>query len=94
MNMPMPAEMKAKMRAYTAQLTRQVQDITSNNSLSPEKQAQEISKLKGAPKEDMYKFMNDNFRVGPDLADSLKKIISKNRPVGGPTETIKRKLKL
>ena len=74
--MPMPPEMKAKMRAYTAQLTRQVQDITSNNSLTPDKQAEEIGKLKGAPKEDMNQFMNNNFRVGPDLADSLKKIIS------------------
>jgi len=93
--MPMPQEMKDKMRAYTAQLTRQVQDITSNNSLSPEKQAQEIGKLKGAPKEDMYKFLNDNFRVGPDLAFSIKKLISKNRPVGGKVaDKVKEKLKI
>jgi len=93
--MPMPAEMKAKMRAYTAQLTRQVQDITSNNSLTPKKQAEEIGKLKGAEKEDMYEFLNNNFRVGPDLALSIKKIISKNRPVGGVVaKKIKGKLKI
>lgn len=93
MNMPMPEEMKAKMRAVTAQLTRQVQDITSNKALTPAKQAEEIGKLKGAPKEDMYKFLNDNFRVGPDLAKSIKDIISKHRPVGGPGK-IREKLKI
>jgi len=93
--MPMPQEMKDKMRAYTAQLTRQVQDITSNKSLTPKKQAEEIGKLKGAPKEDMFKFMNDNFRVGPDLAASIKAVISKNRPVGGKVaDKVKEKLKI
>lgn len=92
--MPMPAEMKAKMRAYTAQLTRQVQDITSNNALTPDKQAEAIGKLKGAEKEDMYEFMNNNFRVGPDLAASIKKIISKDRPKGGPSQAIKKRLNL
>jgi len=81
----MPAAMKAKMRAFTEQLTRQVQDITTDNTLTPKKQAEAISKLKGAEKQDMYKFLNENFRVGPDLADSIKKLISKNRPVGGPS---------
>jgi len=94
MIMPMPQEMKDKMRAYTAQLTKQVQDITSNNALTPTKKAEEIGKLKGAPKQDMYKFLNDNFRVGPELAKSIKSIISKHRPVGGPTQAIKKRLKI
>ena len=81
--MPMPAEMLAKQRAYTAALTRQVQDITANKTLTPRKQAEEIGKLKGAEKENMYDFLNKNFRVGPDLAFSIKAIISKNRPIGG-----------
>jgi len=81
--MPMSPEMKAKMVEYTAQLTRQVQDILNDPKLTPKKQAENIGKLKGAEKQDMYKFVNDNFRTGPDLADSIKKIISKNRPVGG-----------
>jgi len=93
--MPMPEEMKAKMRAYTAQLTRQVQDVLGDKTLTPKKQAEEIGKLKGAPKEDMYKFLNDNFRVGPDLAFSIKAIISKNRPVGGKVaDKLKEKLKI
>ena len=91
----MPAEMRAKMRAYTAQLTRQVQDITGDGTLTPLKQAEKIGQLKGAPKEDMYKFLNDNFRVGPDLAYSIKQLISNNRPIGGKVadkvkETFKR----
>ena len=81
--MPMPAAMLAKQREYTAALTRQVQDITANKTLTPKKQAEEIGQLKGAPKEDMYKFLNDNFRVGPDLEYSIKQLISKNRLIGG-----------
>lgn len=85
--MPMPAAMRAKMQAYTAQLQRQVQDILKDPTLTPKKQAENIKNIKGAEKEDMYKFLNDNFRVGPDLADSIKEIISKNRPVGGPSKS-------
>ena len=93
--MPMPKEMRDKMRAYTAQLTRQVQDVLGDKTLTPKKQAEQIGKLKGAPKEDMYKFLNDNFRVGPDLAISIKEIISKNRPVGGKVaDKVKEKLKI
>jgi len=94
MVMPMPQEMKDKMRAETAQLARQVQDILGDKSLTPAKQAIEVGKLTGAPNDDMYKFMNDNFRVGPDLAKSIKSLISPHRPVGGPTTKAKIKKRL
>jgi len=83
--MPMPQAMKDKMENYTALLTRKVQDILNDPTLTPKKQAESIGKLKGAEKQDMYKFVNDNFRTGPDLAIEIKNIISKHRPVGGPS---------
>jgi len=93
--MGMPADMLAKQREYTIALTRQVQDIINDPALTPRKQAESIKKLDGAQKEDMYKFLNDNFRVGPDLALSIKDIISKHRPVGGKVaDKIKGKLKI
>ena len=66
----------------TATLTREVQDIINDPKLTPKKQAEAIGKLKGAPKNDMYKFLKDNFRVPPDLSAAIKAIILKNRPVG------------
>ena len=84
--MPMPAEIRAKQAAYTAALTRTVQNIINDNSVTPRKQAEKIKELDGTKKEDMFKFLNDNFRVNPDLADSIKSIISK-----GPSITTKLK---
>ena len=70
--MPMPAEIRAKREAYTAALTRTVQNIINDNSVTPRKQAEKLKELDGTKKEDMFKFLNDNFRVNPDLADSMK----------------------
>ena len=42
----------------------------------------------------MFEFLNKTFRVGPDLADSIKAIISKDRPRGGPSmDGLKKRLK-
>lgn len=82
--MVMPKEMKDKRMAFTARLSKQIQDINGDPKLSgPEKQAA-IEGLKGAPKEDMYDFLNNNFRTGPGLDKSFRALISKNRPKGGP----------
>jgi len=94
--MPMPEAMKNKMREFTQELSDQIGEINGNPRYSPDKKVKLIGELKGAPKEDMYEFLNANFRTGPGLAEAIKKVISKNRPVGGPKETlniIKKKLK-
>ena len=92
--MGMSKEMLAKQRAYTASLTRTVQDILGDPTLTPKKQAESIKKLDGASKQNMFEFLNKTFRVGPDLADSIKAIISKDRPRGGPSmDGLKKRLK-
>ena len=92
--MGMPQEMKDKQRAFTASLQRTVQDIINDHTLTPKKQAESIKKLDGASKQNMFEFLNKTFRVGPDLADSIKAIISKDRPRGGPSmDGLKKRLK-
>jgi len=80
----MPEAMKAKMRAFTAGLTAKIQYINGNPAFSAGEKAEEINKLEGIPREDMYEFLNINFRTGPDLAESLRKYVSEDRPRGGP----------
>ena len=89
--MPMPKEMLDKMQAFTAEISREIQDINGDTTLTPKQQAQKIGSLKGAPKEDMFMFLNNNYRVGPDLSIEIKKLISKNRPLGGIVEALKKK---
>lgn len=90
----MPQAMKDKMRAFTAEISREIQDINGDTTLTPKQQAQKIGNLKGAPKEDMFMFLNQNYRVGADLADEIKKLISKDRPRGGPSMSdLKKRLK-
>jgi len=38
----------------------------------------------------MYEYLNNNFRVGPGLAKSIKNVISSHRPVGGPSQVAKK----
>ena len=63
-----------------SELAREVQDILNDPTLTPRKQAEKLQKA-GA-----LKFVIDNFRVNPDLADSIKQIVSK-----GPSITTKLK---
>ena len=63
-----------------SELAREVQDILNDPALTPKNQAEKLQKA-GA-----LKFVIDNFRVNPDLADSIKSIISK-----GPSITTKLK---
>ena len=51
----MPEAMKAKMRAITEQISREIQDINGNTRLTNKQKVKEIAGLKGAPKEDMFK---------------------------------------
>ena len=59
--MPMPEAMKKKMFAFTAEITQQIRHINGDPSKSPEEKVKAIEKLKGAPKEDMFEFLNTNF---------------------------------
>ena len=65
-------------------LVKQIQDINGNPALSGQEKQEAIANLKGAPREEMMAYLNNNFRTGPDLAESLRPFVSKNRPRGGP----------
>ena len=68
--------------AFTMRIAKQIQDINGNHGLSAEEKRDAINQLSGAKKEDMYQYLNDNFRTGPTLAASLRKFVSKDRPRG------------
>jgi len=90
--MPMPEAMKAKMRAITNEISLQIQDINGNHRLTNKQKVKAISELKGAPKEDMFKFLNDNFRTGPGLSEEVAKFVSKGRPLGAAKDSFMGKL--
>ena len=77
----MPAEMKAKTREFTAELSKQIQDINGDPANTKADIYRKIGELKGAPKQDMYDFLNTNFRTGPGLL--LDIAMSEGRPRGG-----------
>lgn len=87
--MPMPEAMKNKMRAFTAQLSKQIQDINGDPKLAGHEKKAAIEKLSGAPKEDMYEFLNRNFRTGPGLHGNLKHLVTEGRPRGAPKDSAK-----
>lgn len=87
----MPQAMKDKMRAITNEISLQIQEINGNPAFSPKQKVEKIGSLKGAPKKDLYDFLNLNFRTGPGLSEEIKKVISKDRPIGGIVEALKRK---
>ena len=87
--MPMPESMKAKMRAYTAQLTKQIQDINGDPKLAAHEKKAAIEGLEGAPKESVYESLNNNFRTGPRLSGNLKNLVTEGRTRGAPTDSAK-----
>lgn len=85
----MPESMKKKMREYTQSITKQIQDINGNPAYTPAEKVAAIKKLDGAPKEDMFEFLNKNFRTGPGLSGNLSHLVSQGRPRGGPKDSAK-----
>ncbi len=71
--------------AFTMRLVKQIQDINGNPAFSAQEKQEAIANLKGAPREEMFEYLNNNFRTGPDLAEALRPFVSKNRPRGGPS---------
>jgi len=85
--------MAPNQKAFTAQIVKQIQDINGNPAFSPEEKKEALANLSGAPKESMYEYLNQNFRVASGLAISIKNVISQHRPVGGPSK-LRSKLKI
>ncbi|MEE9215755.1 MAG: hypothetical protein V3U54_13450 [Thermodesulfobacteriota bacterium] len=76
-------------KSFTAELVNQIQDIVGNPALSPDQKAKAIANLKGAPREDLFDYLNKNFRTGPGLDKSIAKYVSKGRPRGVPSDSAK-----
>ena len=75
----MPEAMKAKMRSITEEISREIQDINGNTRLTNKQKVKQISELKGAPREELFDFLNKNFRTGPGLSEEVAKFVSKDR---------------
>lgn len=71
-------------KGFTYKIVKQIQDINGNPAFSPEEKKEAIANLSGISRQDGMDFLNQNFRTGPGLAPSIKKLISKDRPRGGP----------
>ena len=61
------------------EIKKAIQNINCDPSLTPEDKLEKIKNLKGASFEIMLNYLDKNFSTGPELADSIKKIISKKR---------------
>lgn len=70
--MEIPREKKEKMASFTASLIKEIQHINGDPSKSPEEKKKDISELKGAPKEQMLQFVQDNFSNGLAVAKPRK----------------------
>ena len=75
----MPEAMKAKMKSITLELSRQIQDINGDPKNTDKMRVEKIAALKGAPKEELFDFLEKNFRTGPGLHPEIERFISKNR---------------
>jgi len=76
-------------KAFTNKIVLAIQDINGNPALSGAEKMEAIKNLQGAPKEDMYEYLNNNFRTGPGLSPFLSKYVSRGRPRGAPKDSAK-----
>jgi len=76
-------------REFTTKLIQQIQEINGNHVLSAKQKAKAISELKGAPREEMFDYVNKNYRTGPGLSEAMAKFVSKDRPRGAPSDSAK-----
>lgn len=66
-------------KPFTAKLIKQIQDINGNPALAPWQKKKAISELSGASREEMFDYLNKNFRTGPGVSAALSSHVSKDR---------------
>ena len=66
----------------TDRIKKQIQDINGDPGLTPADKIAEIKKIKFGALDVLFQYLNDNYSTGPELAATIKKLISKNRPKG------------
>ena len=79
--------MAPNQKAFTEKLIRQIQDINGNNTLTAKQKAAAIANLSGASREDMFDYLNKNFRTGPGLSEEIAQFVSQGRPKGAPKDS-------
>jgi len=79
--------MPPNQREFTNSLVLQIQEINGNHVLSAKQKAKAISELSGAPREEMFDYVNTHFRTGPGLSEEMAKFVSKDRPRGAPSDS-------
>lgn len=80
----MPLDESA-MQAYRAKLSKAIQDVNTDTALTAEQKRDTIKKMAGISKQDMYDFLNIQYRTGPDISKYVAQFVSKDRPRGGPS---------
>ncbi len=68
-----------KTKTLVPEITKAIQDINGNKSLTAKDKIEQIKKLKGVPFEKCIEYLKNNYSTGPELDKEIKKIISKKR---------------
>ena len=72
------------MQAYREKLSKAIQDVNTDTALTPEQKRDTIKNMAGISKQDMFDFLNANYRTGPDISKYVAQFVSSDRPRGGP----------
>ena len=83
--------MAPNQKDFTAKLVSQIQDINGNPAFSALEKKEAIANLSGATRQEMMDYLNENFRTGPGLAESLSSHVSEDSD-SGTKKKIKKKL--
>ena len=75
----------ALMQAFREKLSKAIQDVNTDTALTAEQKRDTIKKMSGISKQDMFDFLNANYRTGPDISAYVAQFVSKDRPRGGPS---------
>ena len=78
------AELDASlMQAYREKLSKAIRDVNTDSAFTSIQKRDIIKKMAGISKQDMFDFLNANYRTGPDISVFVAKFVSKDRPRGG-----------
>ena len=81
------------MQAFREKLSKAIRDVNTDTALTAEQKRDTIKKMAGISKQDMYNFLNVQYRTGPDISKYVAQFVSKDRPRGGPgTQSTKKSL--
>jgi len=74
-------------REVTRLISQAVREINSEPVYTARQKADLVKKLGGAPRQELFNFLNVTYRTGPDIAKNLEYLLRPGRPRGGPSSS-------